>query len=310
MSKNYFQLLGQPLENSDVQALIRDYQLQDEFKDFNKNLEKSWREDGSFTEQELENMRAQGRFDAPNHQAIFSYINANTESYQRLRIYLSRKPKLTNPLTVDTIVFHGDFSGGLPLGITQNIDYETVSFGTKISFEKNPYGGFVKVFLVDSHKLTLFFDDDKQLESITLSLLDAHEALLIQFKKDLNAQKPHINPNFSAQNLHLSSPVMAWRKRQADGDDLFTDANLSASQQILDVFLTKVSGAATKKSPAQLLAAIKNVVKALNKLTKKMANFIETNEREELVPYIHHVVKTAGLQLPDNLDLTLEWRDW
>jgi hypothetical protein len=48
----------------------------------------------------------------------------------------------------------------------------------------------------------------------------------------------------------------------------------------------------------------------LNKLTKKMGGFIETSEREELVPYIEKVVKAAGLQIPQALDITLEWRDW
>jgi hypothetical protein len=94
------------------------------------------------------------------------------------------------------------------------------------------------------------------------------------------------------------------------GDQYFTEENLAASHNVLDAFLAEVETAASKKSPTKLLAAVKNVVNALNKLTKKMANFIETNEREELVPYIHHVVKTAGLQIPDALDLTQEWRDW
>jgi hypothetical protein len=94
------------------------------------------------------------------------------------------------------------------------------------------------------------------------------------------------------------------------GDQIFTEENLAASQAVLDAFLAEVQTAAAKKSPTQLFATVKTVVKSLNKLTKKMGYFIETNEREELVPYIENVVKAAGLHIPQGLDITLEWRDW
>jgi hypothetical protein len=312
---NYFALLGQPLETPELQAIISDYQLQDEFKDFNKNLEKSWREDGSFTEEQLENLRAQGTFDRPEHKAVFSCIDAETESYAQLRIDLTRKPKLTNPLTTDSIGFYDDFTGEFPCGLSQDTDYETVNLGIKISFEKNPYGGFGKDFLVEGCVVSLYFDDEKQFKSVTLKTLDPHTALLIQFKKDLSAQKTNINANFSAKNLNLPSPVIAWRQRiagdgVAPGDNIFTEDNLAASQNVLNDFLAEVQTASAKKSPTQLLVAVKNVVKSLNKITKKMSNFIETSEREELVPYIENVVKAAGLQIPQGLDITLEWRDW
>jgi hypothetical protein len=310
---NYFALLGQPLETPELQAIIHDYQLQDEFKDFNKNLEKSWREDGSFTEAELEIMRAQGTFDRPEHQAVFSCIDAETESYGQLRIDLTRKPKLTNPLTVDSIGFYDDFTGEFPCGLSQDTDYDTVNLGIKISFEKNPYGGFGKDFLVNDCVVSLYFDEDKQFNSVTVRTLDPHTALLIQFKKDLSAQKPNINANFSAKNL--PSPVIVWLQRMAGddvapGDNIFTEENLTASQVVLNAFLAEVETAAAKKSPSQLLAAVKNAVKSLNKITKNMDNFIETNEREELVPYIENVIKAAGLHIPQGLDITLEWRDW
>jgi hypothetical protein len=315
MQINYFQLLGQTLETPELQALIRDYQLQDEFKDFNKNLEKSWREDGSFTEEQLENLRAQGTFDRPEHKAVFSCIDAETKSYGQLRIDLTRKPKLTNPLTTDSIGFYDDFTGEFPCGLSQDTDYETVNLGIKISFEKNPYGGYGKDFLVEGCVVSLYFDEGKQFKSVTIKALDPHSALLIQFKNTLSAQKRNINANFSANSLDLTGPVIAWRQRMIGGgikpgDNNFIEENLAASQVVLDTFLADVATAAAKKSPTQLLTTVKNVVNSLNKLTKKMGGFIETSEREELVPYIEKVVKAAGLQIPQALDITLEWRDW
>jgi hypothetical protein len=298
MSKNYFQLLGQPFENAEIQAIIRDYALQDEMKDIDWVMR-----DHQGNVLCDENLRA-----------LFC-----DENYA-CSITLSRKPKHFSPLTVDSITLTVDFSGELPCDLSAKTDYESVNLGIKISFEKNPYGGFGKDFLVDGAVVSLYFDEEKQFKSVTLQTLDPHTALLIQFKQELSTQKPNINANFSAQSLILPSPVIAWRKRMLgddvdangieNGDQIFTEENLSASQEVLNTFLAKVQTAAAKKSPVQLLAEVKNVIKSLNKLSKKMANFIETNEREELVPYIENVVKAAGLHIPQGLDITLEWRDW
>jgi hypothetical protein len=298
MSKNYFQLLGQPFENAEIQAIIRDYALQDEMKDIDWVMR-----DHQGNVLCDENLRA-----------LFC-----DENYA-CSITLSRKPKHYSPLTVDSITLTVDFSGELPCDLSAKTDYESVNLGIKISFEKNPYGGFGKDFLVDGAVVSLYFDEEKQFKSVTLQTLDPHTALLIQFKQELSTQKPNINANFSAQSLILPSPVIAWRKRMLgddvdangieNGDQIFTEENLSASQEVLNTFLAKVQTAAAKKSPVQLLAEVKNVIKSLNKLSKKMANFIETNEREELVPYIENVVKAAGLHIPQGLDITLEWRDW
>jgi hypothetical protein len=298
MSKNYFQLLGQPFENAEIQTIIRDYALQDEMKDIDWVMRDH---EGNVICDE-------------NLRALFC-----DENYA-CSITLSRKPKHFSPLTVDSIMLTVDFSGELPCGLSAKTDYDSVNCGIKISFEKNPYGGFGKDFLVEGaqdskHVVSLYFDEEKQFKSVTLQTLDPHTALLIEFKQDLSAQKLNINANFSAQIVNLPSPVIAWRQRMmGDGvepeDEIFTEENLSASQAVLDAFLAEVQTAAAKKSPTQLLAAVKNVVKSLNKLSKKMANFIETNEREELVPYIENVVKAAGLHIPQGLDITLEWRDW
>jgi hypothetical protein len=293
MSKNYFQLLGQPFENAEIQAIIRDYALQDEMKDIDWVMR-----DHQGNVLCDENLRA-----------LFC-----DENYA-CSITLSRKPKHFSPLTVDSITLTVDFAGELPCDLSAKTDYESVNLGIKISFEKNPYGGFGKDFLVDGAVVSLYFDEEKQFKSVTLQTLDPHTALLIQFKQELSTQKPNINANFSAQSLILPSPVIAWRKRMIGdgveaGDQIFTEENLFASQAVLDAFLSEVETAAAKKSPTQLLAAVKNLVKSLNKLTKNMGNFIETNEREELVPYIENVVKAAGLHIPQGLDITLEWRDW
>jgi hypothetical protein len=300
---NYFALLGQPFENAEIQAIIRDYALQDEMKDIDWVMRDH---EGNVLCDE-------------NLRALFC-----DENYA-CSITLSRKPKHFSPLTVDSITLTVDFTGELPCDLSAKTDYDSVNCGIKISFEKNPYGGFGKDFLVEGaqdskHVVSLYFDEEKQFKSVTFQTLDQHTALLIEFKQDLSTQKPNINASFSAQNINLPSPVIAWRKRMMGddvdangieaGDQIFTEENLSASQAVLDAFLAEVQTAAAKKSPTQLLAAVKTVVKSLNKLTKNIGNFIETNEREELVPYIENVVKAAGLHIPQGLDITLEWRDW
>lgn len=114
-------------------------------------------------------------------------------------ITLSLKPKYFSPLTADSITLTVDFAGELPCDLSAKTDYKSVNLGIKISFEKNPYGGFSKDFLVEGAVFSLYFDEEKQFKSVTLQTPDPHTALLIEFKQNLSAQIPNINANFSAK---------------------------------------------------------------------------------------------------------------
>ena len=95
-----------------------------------------------------------------------------------------------------------------------------------------------------------------------------------------------------------------------DGDTMFTEAALLASEEELNTFTDNVKTAIAKRSPTQLVNALKKTIKNFNKLTRRHNHFIETQEREELASYLQQVLLDAGLRFDEKFDVTLEWRDW
>ena len=71
---------------------------------------------------------------------------------------------------------------------------------------------------------------------------------------------------------------------------------------------------------AKILDCVKNVVLALNELNMKVGgSLIETDQREDLVPFITDAAVEAGLSKPSSgrnethkwyEDITVEWREW
>jgi hypothetical protein len=60
---------------------------------------------------------------------------------------------------------------------------------------------------------------------------------------------------------------------------------------------------------AGIRAAVKEVVLAINEINGR-SGMIETLERDELGVLIDAVARAAGFSLPDNEDITSEWREW
>jgi hypothetical protein len=102
-------------------------------------------------------------------------------------------------------------------------------------------------------------------------------------------------------------PTALWRERMEEGDDLFTEEALAASEKVLQQF---VAGLKSLDTPTEqrILEKVKEVVLEFNGLNEDYEYFIETMEREELYDFIDEKARAAGLE-PDG-DITEEWREW
>ncbi|MBA9028349.1 hypothetical protein HNP81_003669 [Peribacillus huizhouensis] len=106
----------------------------------------------------------------------------------------------------------------------------------------------------------------------------------------------------------LIKPTNEWKKRMADGDDIFTLKNIEATNKVLDSFINNFKKLGVKPKKGEILENVKEVVIQLNELNDKYSYFIETMEREELYEFITEADRIAGLKVEG--DITEEWREW
>lgn len=104
-------------------------------------------------------------------------------------------------------------------------------------------------------------------------------------------------------------PTLRWRESMRNGDNIFTNKSIKASEAALNDFLSELNRIHGVPTHEQVLGAIKNVVLKFNKLNKKYDDYIDTMEREELCEFFDKAIADTGFQLPEK-DLTEEWREW
>lgn len=102
-------------------------------------------------------------------------------------------------------------------------------------------------------------------------------------------------------------PTQEWRIRMADGDDQFTEENLTATETVLSSYTDGLSRL-QKPNEKQIIQEVKKVVLRLNALNEEYDFFIETLEREELQEFIMEKAQQIGLETEE--DITEEWREW
>jgi hypothetical protein len=109
------------------------------------------------------------------------------------------------------------------------------------------------------------------------------------------------------QRSDNTMPTVLWRARMDEGDDLFTEEAIVASEKALQQYVSSLN---SMKAPTEkaILKKVKEVITEFNRLNKEFDYFIETLEREELYEFIDEKAQEAGLE-PDG-DITEEWREW
>ncbi|RSD29594.1 hypothetical protein [Mesobacillus subterraneus] len=109
------------------------------------------------------------------------------------------------------------------------------------------------------------------------------------------------------QNANETLPTTLWRERMEEGDDLFTEEALVASEKALQLF---VAGLKSLGNPTneEIMEKVEEIVLEFNRLNEEYDDFIETMEREELWEFIDEKAREAGLKADG--DITEEWREW
>ncbi|WP_285398289.1 hypothetical protein [Lysinibacillus sp. fls2-241-R2A-57] len=110
------------------------------------------------------------------------------------------------------------------------------------------------------------------------------------------------------EELTKNKPTVEWKQRMDEGDDIFTDENINATNEVLDTYINSLKELGNNLTEEEILECVEKVVISLNELNDNYDYFIETMEREELYEFIIEAASIAGLESED--DITEEWREW
>ncbi|WP_156909614.1 hypothetical protein [Ottowia thiooxydans] len=220
------------------------------------------------------------------------------------------------PLYVAHIIVRAGYPGPLPYGLEMGTDIRGFKIGRLLDKSKLTYDGAIshsRSFFHDDLSVTVVFDEpSNHLSFLKIEAVDPADMARLRFYDGLDAQKANLVPvlDASIEQWRSASPLHHWRQRMAEGDSAFSDANLQLTADEINALFASVGQAVEKRSPKQIINALKKTVKNLNRLNRRNGHFIETTEREELVPYLQMILRDTGLQFEDGFDVTLEWRDW
>jgi hypothetical protein len=171
--------------------------------------------------------------------------------------------------------------------------------------------GFVLCFFTEEFRILVYTDDDKNLESVWVRVIESTDKKRIELKKRIKDQTKLITTENVDKVRQLTDelPTESWKIRMSEGDTSFTKKNIELSETVLNEFIGLVLDAVAAKKVNKIIAAVKKTTLAFNKLNDKNENFIETMEREELVAFMQRAVELTGFQV-DGVDITEEWREW
>lgn len=110
------------------------------------------------------------------------------------------------------------------------------------------------------------------------------------------------------EELSKNKPTVEWKQRMDEGDDLFTDENINATNEVLNSYINSLKKLGDNTTEEDILEGVKEVVINLNELNEEYDYFIETMEREELCDFIIEAARIAGFESEE--DITEEWREW
>lgn len=102
---------------------------------------------------------------------------------------------------------------------------------------------------------------------------------------------------------------------QEDCDEFdagYTQSEINECGDILDEYIDALIDLEGMADEEAILQCVEDVIMKLNRLNERCDyQIIETDQREELVPYIIQAAEQAGLsQERAEYDITEEWREW
>jgi len=202
----------------------------------------------------------------------------------------------------------------LPFALNIGDDKKTIEqkIGKKLTGKRlsNNGGTFYEIFF-EEFRLLLALNPNEQLNWLTIFKLDLYEKERIRLKALLKSQNKNIDPNRipEIQAFLSETPITQWRKRMAEGDDMFSEESITAVETALIEYVQTLCKTVQKKNATTVYNSMGKLVKTLNKINDKYG-LIETMEREELCDWLNTLIRKTGLELADNVDITDEYREW
>jgi len=152
---------------------------------------------------------------------------------------------------------------------------------------------------------------DAELRLMAVYLMQADRTMLKAKRRKASLPKQKIMPDNidKVEALRVQIPTPRWRESMAEGDELFNEADIATAETALNEFIDTVKAATSQRDAQAIQAAVKDIVFAINEINAR-SGMIETLERDELGVLIDAVVRASGFSLPDDEDITAEWREW
>jgi len=159
----------------------------------------------------------------------------------------------------------------LPFGLNIGDDKKTIEqkIGKKLTGKSaaNDGGSFYEPFF-DEFRLLLALDSKEQLRWLTLFKLELYEKERIRLKALLKSQNKNIAPNRipEMQAFLSETPIAQWRKRMAQGDDMFSEESITAVETALTEYVQTLCEAIQKKNATTVYNSMGKLVKKINKI--------------------------------------------
>lgn len=152
---------------------------------------------------------------------------------------------------------------------------------------------------------------DADLQLMAAYLMPADRTMLKAERRKAALPKQKIMPGNidKVEELRVQIPTLRWRRSMVEGDELFNEADIATAETALNAFIDTVKAATSQRDAQAIQAAVKDIVLAINEINGR-SGMIETLERDELGVLIDTVVRASGFSLPDDEDITAEWREW
>lgn len=210
------------------------------------------------------------------------------------------------------------YSSALPFGLTfgDSSDIVAEKLGTgpfregkSSTLPEYSAERFVHSYAVGNIVAIAKYDSDLRLMAVYL--MQADRTMLKATRRKASLPKQKIMPGNidKVEALRVQMPTQRWRESMAEGDELFNAADIATAETALNGFIDTVKAATSQRDAQAIQAAVKDIVLAINEIHGR-SGMIETLERDELGVLIEAVVRASGFSLPDDEDITAEWREW
>lgn len=303
---NHYDILGRSIADPIVVSYLADHEKLDPI-DFRTNVEM-----GFF-----------GGFDSGFGLQVESLTAYGAEFEEvRSRHLPDAKERIVSRLSftgLDAIrVVQRSYKGALPFGLTfadsSDVVAKKLGAGPFREDKSSTLPNYSAERFVHSHaveNLVVIARYDEDLRLMAVYLMQADRTMVKAKRRKATLPKQRVVPGNvdKVEGLRDQIPTPRWRESMAEGDELFNEADIAMTETSLNAFVDTVKAATSQQDVQAVQAAVKDIVLAINEINAR-SGMIETLERDELGVLIDAVVRASGVSLPDDEDITAEWREW